>query len=248
MKKVIIIGASSGIGKGLAWVYAANGYRVAITGRRNELLEEIRHSSPENILTSCFDVTSENSIDNIEALIDTLGGLDLFIFCAGVGEISTQPDWEIDRKVIETNVVACTRSCGFIFNWFVRKGSGQMAVISSIAALRGGSSAPSYNASKAFISSYAESLNLQAIALGKDIVVTDVKPGFVDTSMAKGGGKFWVMPVEKVCRQIYAAIQARRRKVVVSKRWRLVAFLMKNLPDVIFIYVTKRMAGGRQQQ
>ncbi|WP_207492780.1 SDR family NAD(P)-dependent oxidoreductase [Aridibaculum aurantiacum] len=247
MRKVIIIGATSGIGKGLAELYAAKGWSVGITGRRGHLLQEIQQSFPQQVITFCFDITAADNLQHIDELVQRLGGLDLFIYCSGIGEISVQPDWEIDEKVIATNVTACAKAVGHIFNYFVQLGRGQVAIISSIAALRGGSSAPSYNASKAFVSSYAESLNLQAISLGKDIVITDVKPGFVDTSMAKGGGKFWMMPVGKICMQIASAIEAKKRKVVVSKRWRLVAFLMKNLPDTIFIYITKRMAAKRQQ-
>ncbi len=247
MKKVIIIGASSGIGKGLAELYAANGWKVGITARRQPLLDELQQSYPQQIITSCFDITSPENVSKIDQLINEMDGVDLFIFCSGIGEISAQPDWDTDKKVIETNVVACTKSCGHVFNYFLQKGGGQIAIISSIAALRGGSSAPSYNASKAFVSSYAESLNLQAIALKKDIIITDVKPGFVNTEMAKGGGKFWVMPVDKICRQIYAAIAARRRKVVVSKRWKIVAMLLTYMPDFMFVYLTKRMAAKRRQ-
>ena len=248
MKKVIIIGATSGIGKGLAIQYAANGWTVGITGRRSSLLDEIKQLFPDKIFTSCFDITAPHNVHQIDELIQKMGGINLFIYSAGIGELSTQPNWEIDEKVIATNVTAATKCCGHIFNYFVEKGSGQIAIISSIAAVRGGSSAPSYNASKAFVSSYAESLNLQAIALQKDIIITDVKPGFVNTSMAKGGGKFWVMPVDKICRQIYTAIQAKKRKVVVSKRWRLVTFLLAIMPDFLFIALTKRMASKRQSK
>ena len=247
MKKVIIIGASSGIGRGLAILYCTRGWQVGVTGRRKELLNSLQQQFSKNIFVRCFDITSLNNVQIVEELVDEMGGVDIFIFCAGIGEISLLPDWVIDEKVIATNVTACARCCGEMFKYFVNKGSGQIVIISSIAALRGGSSAPSYNASKAFVSNYAESLNLQAIVLQKDIVITDVKLGFVDTAMAKGDGKFWVAKVDKACEQIFRAIQQRRRKVVVSKRWRIVAFVLKLLPDFIFIFLIKRIAAKRQQ-
>ncbi|MCW3107477.1 MAG: short-chain dehydrogenase/reductase [Segetibacter sp.] len=243
---MIIIGATSGIGKGLALRFVKKGYKVGISGRRQLLLDELLQQFPGNIISSCFDITHANSLSQIDSLIKTLGGVDIFIFCAGIGELSTQPDWDIDEKIIATNVTACTRSCGHLFNYFVKKGSGQIVIISSIAAFRGGSSAPVYNASKAFVSSYAESLNLQAIMLHKDIIITDVKPGFVKTEMAKGGGKFWIMPVNKVCLQIYNAILKKKRTVVVTKRWYFVTFAMKFMPGFIFILLTKRFANKRQ--
>ncbi|MBU3713914.1 MAG: hypothetical protein FGM46_03100 [Ferruginibacter sp.] len=62
------------------------------------------------------------------------------------------------------------------------------------------------------------------------IYVTDVRPGFVDTAMAKGDGLFWVTPVEKAAKQIYRAIQQREKVVYISKRWRLIGYILKYFP------------------
>ena len=69
---------------------------------------------------------------------------------------------------------------------------------------------------------------------GGNIIVTDVRPGLVDTAMAKGEGLFWVMPVEKVARQICAAISLRKSKVYVTKRWHILAVINKNLPFSLY--------------
>ena len=67
------------------------------------------------------------------------------------------------------------------------------------------------------------------------LYVTDVRPGFVDTAMAKGDGLFWVMPVEKAVRQIVRAVCRRRRVAVVTRRWRIAAWLLRHMPDGIYL-------------
>ena len=116
----------------------------------------------------------------------------------------------------------------------VRQGYGQIALTSSIAALRGNSWAPSYSASKAFMSNYAEGLNIKASKLKKNIVITDIKPGFINTKMAKGNGRFWVAPPAKAVKQIIKGIEARKRVVYITKRWWLIAQLMKIIPYSIY--------------
>jgi short-subunit dehydrogenase len=96
--------------------------------------------------------------------------------------------------------------------------------------VRGNGFAPAYSASKAYVSNYAEGLNIKAGKLKAHIVVTDIRPGFVKTKMAKGEGQFWVAPVEKAARQIRAAIAAKKRVAYVTKRWWLIAAIMKRVP------------------
>jgi short-subunit dehydrogenase len=97
-------------------------------------------------------------------------------------------------------------------NYFKKQGHGHLVNISSIAGLIGNGEAPSYNATKAFQINYLEGLRLNAYKSRVNIHVTDVRPGFVDTDMAKGDGLFWVAPVEKAAQQIFTAIK-RKRKV-----------------------------------
>jgi short-subunit dehydrogenase len=90
--------------------------------------------------------------------------------------------------------------------------------------------APAYSATKAYQINYMESLRKKAFKAGNQILVTDIRPGLVDTAMAKGDGLFWVMPVEKVARQIWTAIRKKKSKVYVTKRWHILAIINKNLP------------------
>lgn len=112
--------------------------------------------------------------------------------------------------------------------------SGQLVGISSIAAIRGDGDAPAYSASKAFVSNYMEGLRKKVTKLGLIITVTDIQAGFVDTAMAKGDGLFWVASPQKAAQQIYNAIERKRKHVYITKRWRLVGWLMKAMPAFIY--------------
>lgn len=230
VKRVIIVGATSGIGRKMAELYAAKGNIVGITGRRNELLSEIKALYPGKIETECFDVTGRENIEKLRSLIQKIGGLDLLVYSSGVGEAIKELDWEIDKMTVETNVNGFVEIANWGFNYFINQGSGSMVVISSIAANRGNSWAPAYSASKAFQSNYFDALAIKAERMRKNIGITCIEPGFVATKMAKWNKLFWIVPLEKATKQIIDAIEKKKRKVHVSKRWWLVAKLMRLLP------------------
>jgi short-subunit dehydrogenase len=230
-KRIIIIGATSGIGRRMAEHYLEKGHLVGITGRRLELLQQIKQQFPQQVEYECIDVTKSENIRHIETLVHKLKGLDILVISAGNGEPSKELDWKIDKTTVDTNVNGFVEIANWAFNYFAKQGHGQLATISSIAAIRGGSDAPSYNASKAFQSNYFEGLSIKAKRLKKNISITCIEPGFVDTPMAKGGDQmFWVVPVDKAARQIIHAIEKCKRKVYISRRWWIVAKILKWAP------------------
>ncbi|MFI5155198.1 MAG: SDR family NAD(P)-dependent oxidoreductase [Chitinophagales bacterium] len=234
MKRIVIVGTSSGIGQALARIYARKGDMVGITGRRNELLQSLHKEFPENIKTSCFDVSGNENIKMLRLLIRELGGMDLLIYNSGYGESSHALDWDIDKITVDTNVVGFLEIIDFAFNYFIEQGHGQLATTSSIASKRGSDYAPAYSASKAFQSIYFEGLHMKLKKLKVPIYVTDIQPGFVDTKMAKSYKRFWVAPVEKAAAQIVTAIQRKKWRVYVTKRWKLIAILLPWIPDFIY--------------
>lgn len=229
-KKIAIIGATSGIGRKMAELYFQKGHKVGISGRRLELLEEIRRQSAQRIEYECFDVTKTENKNNLEALVNKLGGLDILIISAGGGDVSKELDWQVDKMTIDTNVNGFAEIANWGFNYFAKQGHGSLATISSIASHRGNSWAPAYSASKAFQSNYFEGLSIKAKRLKRNISVTRIEPGFVDTKMAKGDKKIWVLPVEKAAKRIIKAIEKKKRRSYLSIRWWLVAKIFKLLP------------------
>lgn len=244
MRKIIIIGATSGIGRELAKLYAAAGHKVGVTGRREELLDSLQMEftdspkealiSDNRIVTECFDVTGKENISHLQSLINKLGGLDLLIYNSGFGDPSPTLDWIIDKKMVDINVNGFIEIVNFSFNYFVRQGHGHIAATSSIASNRGNSFAPAYSACKAFISCYLEGLYLKAYRMKMPLFITDIQPGFVRTKDIKIKGQFWVVPVTKAVRQIFNAIENKRFRVYVSKRWWLIAKLMRMAPGFIY--------------
>jgi len=229
-KKVIIIGATSGIGRQLAILYLVNGSTVGVTGRRKNFLEEIKNSYPQQVHIAAFDVMGNENVSRLKDLIDEMGGMDILIYNAGVGDVSENLDPEIEDTTTRTNVSGFVEIVAFAFNYFAKKGKGQIAVISSVGSLRGNSWAPAYSASKAFMSTYAEGLNMKAKRLKKDIIITDIKPGFLNTKPSKGNKRFWVASPVKAARQIKNAIDHKKRKAYITKRWWLIAQIMKAVP------------------
>jgi short-subunit dehydrogenase len=243
MQRVIIIGATSGIGLALARLFVREGDRVGVTGRRCHLLDDLQKEFPSQIATECFDVMGNENIAHLESLIKKINGLDLLIYNSGYGEVSESLDWKIDRQTTLTNVIGFVEIVNYTFNYFVEQNTGQIAATSSIAATRENSQAPAYSASKAYMSLYMGGLFLKARRIKKgdpkiNIAITDVQPGFVNTKMAKGKGRFWEASVEKAARQIFKAIQKKNRKVYITRRWVLIAWLLKWMPH----FILKRFA------
>ena len=114
-----------------------------------------------------------------------------------------------------------------IYRLFERQKSGHLVTITSVGGLQPTPIAPSYSASKAFQINYTKSL--QNKSKGTDIIVTEIRPGLVDTRMAKGEGLFWVMPLDKVCRKIIKAIDKKQKRLIVTRRWRIISFALKHL-------------------
>lgn len=235
MKKCIIIGATSGIGRELAKIYSSNGYKVGITGRRENLLAELKNENPEYYYPKSFDISIPflNS-KNLDELSSELGGVDLVIISSGVGFPNESLDFRIEKDTFDTNIIGVTEIADWAFNFFKKQGSGHLAVISSIAGMRGGRFNPAYSASKAFQMNYCEGLRAKAKKTKLPIYVTDIRPGFVDTAMAKSPAKFWVAPPAKAARQIYSALNKKKKIAYITKRWLLFAYVMKLLPKWIF--------------
>ncbi len=234
MKKAIIIGAGSGIGKALARELVQNKYRVGITGRREAHLLELQKEQPEQIQIAAFDTTEPNAIEQLEALEKRLGGIDLFIISAGIGHLNLDYDYSLENETNQLNVVAFTRLVNWSMRYFEKQGWGHLVNISSVASRRGGRQAPAYSASKAYQSIYLEGM-AQKVAYDKlPIYTTDVRPGFVKTAMAKADKMFWVSSKEKAARQIFQSIQRKKRIVYISRRWVIIAWILERIPWFIY--------------
>jgi len=231
MRRAIIIGATSGIGKSLSEILLHEGYVVGITGRREELLQDMQSTHLSKVFAKRMDVQDLSTIESTcNELVKQIGGLDLLIISAGIGEENEGLNFDVENNVIKTNIQGFTCLADWGMKFFKAQGYGHLVNISSIAGIRGNGLAPSYNATKAYQINYLEGLRLNVSKSKLPIFVTDVRPGFVDTAMAKGEGLFWIAPVKKAADQIYGAIKRKKKVVYISKRWRLIGYILKAIP------------------
>lgn len=232
--KAIIIGASSGIGRSLALELSKRGYTLGLVARRKGRLEELQKELKTASYIAVADIinTSESAA-SVLGLIDQMGGVDLFIVNSGVGYENQRLDFEKEQKTIQTNVEGFAAMATLAMRHFLKRGSGHLVGISSIAALRGSKDAPAYNASKAFVSNYLEGLRIRAFCSKKPIYVTDIRPGWVKTEMTEGAKMFWAASAEKAAEQIYTAIEKKKRVAYITRRWRLIAWICKLTPGFL---------------
>lgn len=223
---VFIIGATSGIGHALWKHYASKGNKVVVWGRRRELLDEMEKEFPETTVPVQCDLSDIDSFNRTLRIFPETG-IDLVVICAGIGELNPELDIATELSTVATNVAGWTNTVVSVYQLLVRQGYGHMVALTSVGGLQPTPVAPSYSASKAFQINYVKSL--QKKVKGSKIVVTEVRPGLVDTRMAKGEGLFWVMPLSKVTRQIIRGIEKRKRLLIVTRRWRWINYLLKHL-------------------
>ncbi len=235
MKNVIIIGASSGIGEALARLYAKQQCVLGLTARRVDLLDQLSRELETKTYITKMDLTQpEDAMTSLGQLIRQMNGADLIIICAGIGHMNPALVWSYEKDTIDVNVSGFTAVANAAFQYFTQNKAGHLAALSSIAALRGSRECPAYNASKAYMSNYMEGLRCKAGRISRDIIVTDIKPGFVDTAMAQGDHLFWVAAPEKAAVQIAHIIDRRKAHGYVTRRWRILAFFMKRLPGWLY--------------
>lgn len=235
MKKAIIIGASSGIGKELARILAKEHYILGLAARRVELLHQLQDELDTDTYVKYIDISqTDEAMIRLSELITEMKDVNIIIITSGTGYINHELDWLKEKETIDVNVSGVTSMINVSLKYFIERNSGQLVVISSVASLRGGSDGPAYNASKAYVSNYLEGIRCKVKKNKLNITITDIRPGLVNTEMAKGNGLFWVQPVEKAAHQIYTKIDKKKDVAYVTKRWRIVAFLMQRIPNWLF--------------
>jgi len=228
----IVIGASSGIGRELARVLSEHGYAVGIAARRIELLSELQRQLPGPSFIRKIDVSqTDEAMASLRTLIAEMGGVGLIVVNAGVGLRNPELDWYPEKATIDVNVTGFTAMVNVAVKYFLERGAGHLVGVSSVAAILGHGEVPAYGASKAYESSYLCSLRNKIDKLHKPITITTIEPGFVQTDMVKDRMVFWCAPPRKAAMQIFRAIVRRRRHAYVTRRWRLVAWIMKVMPE-----------------
>tara|TARA_B100000886_G_scaffold328824_1_gene277567 strand:+ start:492 stop:1244 length:753 start_codon:yes stop_codon:yes gene_type:complete len=181
-KKIWITGASSGIGKAVALKFASEGWRVAISARREKLLDELAKN--QNIKSFPLDVTNQTQIRSVfKNILNEFGDLDICLFSSGTYEPKDEQSIDPDKikNVINVNFLGVIDCVKVVEDYFKNKKSGHISIVSSIAGYRGLPNSSGYGPSKAALTNFSESIYFDFKKFGVRISV--ISPGFIKTPL-----------------------------------------------------------------
>lgn len=237
-RNILITGASSGLGEGMARIFAARGHNLALCARRAERLEklkaELEGSHPDiTVVVREVDVNDHAQVfAAFHAVAGELGGLDRVVVNAGVGKGAPvgSGNFEANRQTAQTNFVGALAQCEAAMEIFRAADAGHLVVVASVQAVRGfPGTMTTYAASKAGVAALAEGIRCEVI--GTPIKVTTVLPGYIRSEMTAGvRGAPFMVDNETGSRALVAAIDKEVASAAVPWPWKLVAPALRRLP------------------
>lgn len=242
-KTVMITGASSGIGKGLALEIASRGGRLGLVARRQNLLDELVNAVKGRALAVTADVRDADAMKDAAKLVRAeLGPIDILIANAGIGTSShiSQLDPNHVANVIGINVLGSANSVAAVVPQMVERGHGHLVAISSLAAYRGLAKSAAYCASKAAMSSYFESVRIDLRGTGVDVTI--IHPGFIKTPLTAGrGAKMpYLMELDDAVKKIVTAIEKGKKSYAFP--WQLATIVRAGMimPIAMYDWIAER--------
>jgi short-subunit dehydrogenase len=225
----VVTGASSGIGRALARVLAAEGCKVGLVARRGEELAALRDEIEKAGGTAAAAVADVSvraeAVGAIHDVAGRLGPVDLLIANAGVGAPTLLEPFNVGdvEKMFRVNVLGVVYSLEAVLPQMLERGRGHLAAVSSMASYKGLPGESGYTASKAAVNVFMEGLRIQLRSKG--IAVTTICPGFVLTPMTEVN-EFkmpWCLEADEAARRIVGAL--RRRRKVYNFPWQMALFM-----------------------
>lgn len=237
MKKIIIVGASSGIGREVALNFIKDGWHVGLAARREAPLRELKEQFPSQVEYELLDIVQPDAPDKLHLLITRLGGMDVYFHCSGIGHQNTKIDIEVELQTIRTNALGFTQMVDTVYNYFKqKKQAGQIAVVSSIAGTKGLGVSPSYSATKRYNNIYIDCLDQLARMQKVKISFTDIRPGFVTTALLDDGQHYPAqMTVEYAGKKIFNAVKKRKRVAIIDWKYAIMVFFWQLIPRWLWV-------------
>lgn len=236
-KKIVIMGASSGIGLASARILLRSGMRLGLASRRTEELARLADEFPGQVEYASIDICSPDAPAAMYALIDALGGMDVYFHVAGIGYDNPTLDPEREAKIVNTNATAFARMVSAAYKWMRDAGvRGQIAAVTSVAGTNGIGNMSAYSASKKFAQTYLVAMRQLAFIDKSGVDFTDIRPGWTTTALLKEGKQYPLqMTLDHVVPLILSAINHRRRVAVIDWRWAIVVALWRLIPNCLWV-------------
>lgn len=238
MKRIVIIGASSGIGKKIASDFANAGWNVAIAARREDKLKEIADRHPDTIIYSAIDITGSNAVEKFYDLIYNNGGMDVLLLASGVGFANPELEPGIDESILQVNVKGFTKIINAAYKYFKNTANlhkGRIAAITSIAGTKGLGLAPTYSASKRYQQNYLQAIDQLAHIQHVNVGITDIRPGFIRTDLLDPEKAYpLTMAVDYAAPLIEKAILRGSRVATIDLRWNIIDKLWRMIPNCLW--------------
>jgi|TARA_B110001452_G_scaffold34553_1_gene26660 short-subunit dehydrogenase len=243
-KKIIwITGASSGIGKALAIKFANEGWIVAASARRENLLQELNKIN-ENIYSFPLDVTDINQCKIVfESIVEKFKNIEISIFGTGMHDPKSEKEFNLEKikKIMEVNYFGTMNSINSVYDYYNNKKSGQISIVSSVAGYRGLPAAGAYCASKSALTSFAESFHFEMKR--KNVRVSLVSPGFIKTPMTDQND--FPMPMIKspefAAEQIYIGLVKKKGfEIHFPKAFTYFLKFLRILPNSIYFKILEK--------
>lgn len=238
VKRIVIMGATSGIGLVLAEKLASEGMKLGVAGRKTEVLRELQQKYPSQINYATVDVTRSDAVDRLHGLIERMGGMDVYVHVAGIGFDSDPLVPANEIATMQTNVVGFTRMIDAAYLWFRdhHGGCGHIVAVTSVAGTNGIGRLAAYSASKKFQQTYLRALEQQALSGRLKIRFTDIRPGWIRTPLLDAGRNYpMIMQLPYAVGRIAGAIGRKARVAYIDWRWGLVARLWSLLPEPLWV-------------
>lgn len=237
MKRIVIMGATSGIGLAVAQRLARKGHKVGVAGRKVKVLRELKKEFPDNIEWEEIDITKDDAPEKLHALIDKLGGMDTYFHISGVFYNNPELILENEITTIETNAVGFARMTSTAYRYFRDNYiEGHIAAITSVAGTRGMGPIASYSSTKKFGQAYLEALQQLSYLQKVKIKFTDIRPGWIRTPLMDPNREYpLTMQLDYAGPLIIKALDKRKTAVYVDWRWEFLIRLCQLIPRCLWV-------------
>lgn len=244
MKKVFIMGASSGIGLRVAEEFASRGIMVGMAARRMAPMLELQNKYPDTVVCESIDVTHSDAPVRMRHLIDRMGGMDIYFHVSGIGYENLQLDPQREADILETNSAGFARMLCAAYRYFRdNRRKGHIAAVTSVAGTNGIGRLSAYSASKKCAQTYMVALEQLANAECADISFTDIRPGWIRTPLLREDVSYPMeMTLEYAVPLIIKAIVRRPRVAVIDWRWNILVGLWRLVPDFLWTRMNMKIS------